>query len=425
MKNLIIALAVLALVSSVAWAGIETRPAELASKDIRPTRNVTYFVDTMESGPGTWTTVDWTAVPQPYYWHVTSYLAHPGGLYSYFCGIEPPSGLPGDVNADGGYGNSWDQRLEIPAVDWTGAGYPLLSYSYRHDMEPGFDICMLQIQQGAVYVDAMAPDKVHTGISGGGASPIWVDQVGIGTYLMPYDNPMVARLRMTSDGGWSDADGDYDSQCGGIHVDNLKVWDYYYGGVYFTDDVEDGVGQCTYGVPPVTGVGDQWHLTARPCRAASSPTVWWCGDDADTSNCLPGLENGLITPDVDVSGAITCTMYYAFTIEFPIGGGDYGWKEFLYVDGLAYQMTYSWGDQCTDYGLGACNVLSWSTPDIFDAYLPATTMNYEWRILSDPVLGIPGGCGGSNMTIDDVWWYGQDVTSVEESSWGNIKAMYR
>jgi hypothetical protein len=442
MKNLIIAFAILALLTSVAGARVATERVDremTGPEAMTPTRNVTFFLDQMDAGEGLWTHVDNTASgPQPIRWHVTTHLAHPSGTYSYFCGVEPPTGWAGDVAGDGGYGNDWDQRLDMPVIDWTGAVYPLLSYSTRFDLEPNYDYGTLEAQVSGVFVSVMASDKRHTGISGGGLAPVWVDQVGVGWDLLPYDKPMVARMRMTSDPGYSDEDGSYDSQCGAIHMDNFLIWDYYGTGQWWADDVEDGVGDCTFSVPaPGVPAGDFWHIIYSKCHGGGSEYAWWCGDDADTSgnlNLIAGIENSLFTPEIDISSALTCTFYWRFAPFMPFlepegVTPDYGWKEYIWVDGTAYANGYYAGSLVHDYGAPGICYYAFNSYESLDGHglLPASTFQYEVEIIGDPVLGIPGYPGEdiSSLFWEAAWVYGQDVTSVEESSWGNIKAMYR
>ncbi|MCK5595854.1 MAG: hypothetical protein KAJ04_00265, partial [Candidatus Eisenbacteria sp.] len=68
--------------------------------------SVVLFFDDMESGTGSWTSLDNTAsVP---HFHLDTYMAFAG--QSWWCGSF-------DYDADGGYGNCWDDRLVIPTLD--------------------------------------------------------------------------------------------------------------------------------------------------------------------------------------------------------------------------------------------------------------------------------------------------------------------
>ena len=199
MKNLIIAFAVLALLTSVAWAGIDRIDRQVSSElEMKPTRSLTYFYDGADDGtPDPWITVDNTMTPQPIRWHVTTHLVA-YGTYAYFCGIEPPAPeLTGDLNGDGGYGNDWDQWLDLPPVAGiTAAGYPMISYSHRFDMELGFDYCVVEAQILGVYTDMMGAGFEHTGVSGPGPDPTWQTMVAIGWNLTGADDPLIARFRM-------------------------------------------------------------------------------------------------------------------------------------------------------------------------------------------------------------------------------------
>jgi hypothetical protein len=216
-----------------------------------------------------------------------------------------------DYDADGGYGNSWDDRLIIPELDLTGSTYPILTYAFRHHSEIGYDYTYVQAESLGVYKD------LNRGYEG--FAP-WTD-IGIyGFVLDTYDNPLHARFRFLSDGGWSDEDGDYLSVGGGFVCDNVKVFDYFTGFVYFYDD-EPGLDECIPGVPGAAG--DFWHVIDRACPALSDPHSWWCGDADDTSLVPPMLQNALFSPYVDISAAAACTVHFAMHFAIPTVDNDY------------------------------------------------------------------------------------------------------
>ncbi|MBD3368285.1 MAG: hypothetical protein GF405_08990 [Candidatus Eisenbacteria bacterium] len=405
MKRLLIALAILALAASVASAklNVETPTQELRG----PTRaNTVYWADDMESGEGSWTHIDYTVGATPHF-HVDTYLAY-AGTYSWWCGTF-------DYDTDGGYGNGWDDRLDIPTTDVSGAYYPILTYAFRHDSEPAYDFTYVQAESMGVYVN------LNRGYDG--VQP-WTD---IGTYgfvLAPYDNPVKARFRFVSDGAWSDQDGLYLSSGGAFHCDNVKIFDFYGGYVYFYDDVETG-GLCTPSVP--AAAGDWWHIVEDVCSSSSDPHSWWCGDDADTSLIPPNLDNALITPAVDLTGVWSCTTRFYLHAEVPTVDNDY-WAYYATIDGGAnwYGVAAYWGDfgQCD--GWGTSGIAGWDI-GFYCGGPPfgVTAWMFEF-FTTDNGCG-PGAAGGAGINIDDMWFEGleDEPTAVEETSWGTIKSMYR
>jgi hypothetical protein len=438
MKKLIITLAVLALFASAAFA--VTHPLRPMTERVEnpgdygiSRANVLFWGDDNEHGgvpgPG-WTTGDDSATPQTIYWHVSTFNAEPGGTYSYYCGEET-------LTPDGGYRNSLDQRLDIPSTPHPapyGMPYypaPLLSYDRRYDSEPGFDWTQVELHQGGVYVGVYAapPDpapKVLMGNSGG-----WVYDVGVGIDLTLYDDPMIGRFRFTSDVAWSDQDLLYDSDGGAVNIDNIKVWDAYSMDVTFFDDVEDGVGQCTFSVPiPSGATGDYWHLVDGLCWPVTGSWIWWSGDDSDTLHLPANLNNWVSTPHVDMTSAASCTMQCYIQIKMPHGAdGDY-WCEQVSNDGGATWIDidcWGGGDQCY-YGLSTCAGLYGypsATGLSLSALLPAPSMAYRILMVTNETGSGPSVCGHTGFLLDDVWFYGEEVTSVEESSWGKIKAIYK
>ena len=66
-----------------------------------------YWFDDMEGDVSEWTTADWTAGAAPHF-HLDHYMVYEGE-YSWWCGSF-------DYDADGGYGNGWDDRLSLPPI---------------------------------------------------------------------------------------------------------------------------------------------------------------------------------------------------------------------------------------------------------------------------------------------------------------------
>jgi hypothetical protein len=349
-----------------------------------------------------WTAVDLTATAAPHF-HIDSYMPFDGTDH-WWCGNF-------DYDADGGYGNGWDDRLMIPATDVTLATYPILTFAHYFDSEAGYDYTYVQAKQGGAYVD------MNSGYNGQIAGGVWNDLGVYGFVMASYDNPIEARFRFLSDGAWSDEDGLYLSVGGAYHVDNIKIFDYYGGAEYFFDDVNSG-SQCVAGVPGAAG--NWWHLVDDICSSVVIPS-WWCGDDADTSLIPPGLSNALISPVVDISQAMTCTLFMAIHAEVPTGLGDF-WDNSVIVDGVEYALGGWWGDfaQCGGFGTAGLD------GEDLAAYLPASSVQYKLVFTTDDEGCGPGAAGGAGINLDDTWFEGETAgVPVENTSWGRIKRMYR
>jgi len=325
------------------------------------------------------------------------------GTYSWWCGSF-------DYDTDGGYGNAWDDRLVIPTLDLSAATYPILTYAFRHDSEIGCDYTHVQAQSLGVFVN------LNRGYDGKQA---WMDVGLYGFILQTYDNPLYARFRFLSDVACSDEDGLYLSVGGGFACDVVKVFDYFGGYVYFYDDGESG-GLCVPGIPATSG--DWWHIIDRCCPAYSDPHSWWCGYDADTSLIPPNVNNSLISPTVDITGSLICTLRFLLHAEVPTVDNDY-WTEEVTVDGGAnWVMTGAWwGD------FGQCD--GWGTAGIagvdISPLLPGTAFQFKLTFYSTDNGCGPGSAGGAGIMLDDTSLESWSASAVEESSWGSIKTMYK
>ena len=363
--------------------------------------NQLFWFDDIEGDVSGWSTVDFSAGASPHF-HVDPYMAFEG-TNSWWCGNF-------DYDSDGGYGNSWDDRLDFPVLDLSAATYPILTYAFRHDSEVGYDYTYIQAESLGVFVD------LNRGYDG---SAPWADIGAYGFILDTYDNPLVARFRFISDGAWSDEDGD-NTVGGAFMCDIVKVFDYFGGYVYFFDNADDQVNL----IPAVPGAaGDYWHLIDRMCPAYSDPHSWWCGDDSDTSLVPPMLQNGLFSPLVDISGASACTVHFAMHFAIPTVDNDYLSMYGTNNGSDYYSLGGWWGDfgSCDGWGSTALNVGFDITQ--FNAG-PYTWGGFLWIMYTTENGCGPGAGGDAGAMIDDVW-YEVPTTPVEAVSWGSIKSLYR
>jgi hypothetical protein len=372
---------------SIAGAKVSRETPTATSVPVSPRwPNTLFWFDDIEGSVSGWATVDNTVGATPRF-HVDTYMAYGGTGHSWWCGTF-------DYDTDGGYGNNWDERLNIPTTDWSGYTYPVVQFAFRHDSEPDYDYTYVQAESGGVYVN------LNRGYTDAGP---W--QPGV-FYIGAMDNPAVCRFRFVSDGAYSDEDGDYTSIGGGFMCDDVDIYDYYTSDILFFDDVEGG-GLC---VPAVPGAaGDYWHVVVDLCSSASPPHSWWCGDDADTGHIPAGLNNSLITPPADISDALTCTLRMAIHAEVPAGGD--GW-----VNSVSFDGGSTW------YSLGATQGLD---GEPLDAYLPQNQVQYKITFVTDDSGSGPGTGGGAGINLDDTWFEGVDQDAVQPKSWGAIKFLYR
>jgi len=286
----------------------------------------------------------------------------------------------------------------------------MLTFAYRHDSEIGYDHTWVQVESTGTWVDL---NSGYSGSSGG-----WQDCGSSGFSLSGFGDPVRVRFRFLSDGAGSDEDGLYDSDGGAFHVDNIRVYDFASGEVYFYDDCEDGVGLCTPTVPPAAG--DWWHIIDRRCPALSDPHSWWCGDDADTSLVPPGLRNWLCTPLIQLGEWVgSCTVHFAMHFAVPTVDNDFVSFHGT-CDGVNYYHVVSyWGDfeSCDGWGGGAYNTGYDITQ--FSSY-PYACGGFKFIFhTTDNGCG-PAGGGDAGVMLDDIWmegvvWAGR---SSQQREWG-------
>jgi hypothetical protein len=370
--------------------------------------------DDMEGNVSDWMTTDFTATAVPHF-HFDAYMAYEGE-YSWWCGNF-------DYDADGGYGNGWDDRLELPAIyldptaveeeemSWGAVKamykedktpdrpgrtkdrdcHPILTFAYRHDSEIGYDYTYVQAESMGVYVN------LNRGYDG--AQP-WTDIGPYGFDLSNYDDPLQLRFRFMSDGAWSDEDGLYLSDGGGFHVDNIKVYDFSTGEVLFYDTTEYDSPNSSF--PAVPGAaGDYWHVIDRACPAYSDPHSWWCGDDADTSFVPPNLANGLYSPVVYTDIALSCTTYFAMHFAVPTVDNDHVCLLGTVDGSNYYHLASYWGDFESCDGWGSTAFIFGFDIGQFGGQTYYAGMLFI-MYTTDNGCG-PGAAGDAGVMLDDLW----------------------
>jgi len=420
MGRLILVLLLSAFVAASASARHDLHPA----RDVTDASRIVWFwFDDLEPEDAGWAHGDFTAVATPHF-HVSTYMAYARG-HSWWCGTF-------DYDADGGYGNSWDDRLDVPPVitaveptSWSAIKaryrespapersrdpiYPVITLAYRNDTEPGYDF---------TYVDAESAGAfVHLNRGFDGVHPWGMT----GFYLGNKDSPYVCRMRFVSDGAWSDEDGDYLSVGGACMFDEIMVWDYYSGTVYFYDDVESG-GLCMPSVPGAAG--DYWHILENSCKAWSDPHCW-ANAEPDTPGFVPpGVQNWLTTPMVNLSNAATCTTYFVIQFFTPTVDNDYWTEEMTTDGGVTWTQLHAWwGDQC-DSGYGPCDHFGGIADDV-SSLLPGTLGAHRWTYHTTDNGAGPDVCGCAGITLDDIGFYGHSYLDRGATGWGRVRSLFK
>jgi len=403
MQRLSATFAILVLCASAASARMTE--AEPGLEFERPGRgNEVLWFDDIEGNVDEWYSVSFTTGGCGRF-HLDTYMAYEDS-YSWWCGCF-------DYDSDGGYGNFWDERLNMPAIDWTGYAYPILTYAFRYDSEAGYDFTHVQAESSGSFVN------LNRGYDG---SQPWLDIGLYGFIVQSYDNPFVGRFRFMSDGARSDEDGLYCSTGGAFMVDNIRLFDYYTGYTLFLDDCESG-GLCWPENP--WGPCSLWHVIEDPEPAFSDPRCWWCGDDDTPEQLPPNLMDGLFTPFVDISSVTACTCHFAIHFAIPMVDNDFVTYNATCDGATYYQIGAYWGDFGT---LDGWDDTAYNVGFDVGQFCPSgdfTLARFLWIMhTTDNGCG-PGAAGDAGIMIDDVWMEGPSASAARKTSWGGIKAMYR
>jgi FlgD Ig-like domain len=256
-----------------------------------------------------WFGVDRTE--NPTFWHVSTFNADsfPGGPgnKAMFSGVE--AGTGGYMTAPG-YGNNWNDVLQ-----WEGLTNPAqfttvrVQFDFNHDTEPGYDYFSVDYDSAGAWIELAAFDGANKDSTGAFLTQAF-DQSVLFTPLM-YSGTQNAgvrlRLRVRSDGAWSDEDGLYPTK-GAAQVDNVRV---SFNGVLVTNQGDDGLatfedtgnGDDTEGWQAVSAefAGDFAKVIPQlrdidPCRQNTTPQLAFIDDGSLPSNSSVGT-GGAISPN--------------------------------------------------------------------------------------------------------------------------------
>ncbi|OQY29974.1 MAG: hypothetical protein B6244_01565 [Candidatus Cloacimonetes bacterium 4572_55] len=408
----------LLLCSAYAFAGdlkvaTETSQDRDMSDDVSHIREV-LFEDDFENGVNGWTTVDASALPDPYVrWHVSDFEAYEGD--SWWCGNPEYNG----------YDNHWLQYLDTIELDLSSATNATLTFMATWEIEApggepdpynGWDTANMWISEDGgdtweVLDPSSGPAYTFTdsyafgdewafgpGIAGwGGSSNGWQE---ITADLSAYTTDEVKiRFAFCSDPAASTADGN--PTWHGFHVDNIVVSDGT--NDIFTNDGEDNGDLAASGGAPPDASGDFWELSDGSSHSSSH--AWNCPD----GHYL--LQNALVSPSIELP-AEADIINFRFWLWCDMGdfdGDDDGSLDDLYrvqisTDGIGFEpVFYDYGDDTRPGGLAWTEYLPGmafnGNIDMDLIAYAGETIQLRWIVESD---GDDDGGIDSGLWIDDV-----------------------
>ncbi len=254
-----------------------------------------------------WTPVDLTE--QPSHWHVSQFNASNLDIavpnLAMFAGVEAQE--PGFTTAPG-YGNNVDDWL-----DWSALTNPTISTSVRltfdfnYDVEPGYDFVHVEYDSAGVMKTLALFTGSNRDSTGAFTTPAHFDTTLLFTPLMYSNSKVHLRLRVTSDGAWSDEDGLFPSD-GAAQIDNIRV---FFNGVPVTEHGDglatfDDLGGGNYDddgwtPTPSNFVGNFGRVWPRlwdldPCRDDPTPQIGFVDDGRPPLNSTEST-GGSLSPN--------------------------------------------------------------------------------------------------------------------------------
>ncbi|MDM7915501.1 MAG: hypothetical protein QUU85_09600 [Candidatus Eisenbacteria bacterium] len=240
----------------------------------------------IDGGEG-WAAIDMTAGGEEAFFRVidaTLDLGGPpppimSGARSLWVGADRPYAVEHCWPAGAGYGNQWGQRVTSPPLSYNGSGNVTLSFRYFSDAEECFDGTRVILQRAN-------GDELLLNSEAGPCDPGWsggfTGVISPTTYTRTITQGEIGAAQQVrivfeflSDGGWSDEDGNYDSELGAFGADDVSVQG---GGIAATYDFESGLSGWTASINPglghFAGVADvDCYTILDPCMCRLSGNI--------------------------------------------------------------------------------------------------------------------------------------------------------
>ena len=242
-----------------------------------------------------WTGRDLSYHPLPYYRRNT--LCVLNGSYSMYAGLSLLEAQALCYTSGQGYGNNWSLTI-AKTFAYPGSGNVTLSYRYRTECEPDFDYLYVNIDTSGTGADDDVNITVYTGNNPAATATHTLIR---GVTMRSTAGPVTLKFNATSDGAYSDEDGDYATVCGHSSVDDIQLS----GAIADFSDFESGTNGWA-ALTPLAGPGGEWSdlrtlgslpppLSFCPCAIADTVLVFndlSGGHDTDVDNiaCSPWID---------------------------------------------------------------------------------------------------------------------------------------
>ncbi|MEJ2720319.1 MAG: hypothetical protein P8181_04165 [bacterium] len=218
-----------------------------------PNSQRVYFED-FENGPAGWTPLNMMQQGGPYF-HQTTYFDGVSNRGVMWCGTDGTWMVSGP-----GYGNNWKQYMHKSFT--LGSGPQQLSYEIQWDTEPGYDYVYVEISNDGFDTWTVLAQYDNNSEYDPSSSQGFVTK---SHDITAFQNQSVEiRFIVNTDGGWSDADGSYDSN-GAARLDWVQV------SGFATDNFETGTdGWIPAVYPPVSDCAE-FRIEPSPVCEDSMP----------------------------------------------------------------------------------------------------------------------------------------------------------
>lgn len=331
----------------------------------------------IEDGEG-WRSVDMTANHRTW-WRIADANLDLGD------GVSPPIITGGkslwigadDLQSDSlcwsggaGYGNSWCQQISTPSLNYNGSGAVTLSFKYFNDSEPCFDGTQVYLERADGSRKLLNPydgtDCVQDPWTGGFTGAIG-SYDGPATYARVVTTEEIGGAQsirfvfeFTSDGGWSDEDGEFLTTRGPFGADDVTING---GGIDVAQDFENGLAPWTASVCP--GVGSYAGIApfacydyVDPCECRLSGNILEMHDGVCPTGSHPdGQHERIESPICDIGTGARHDIFFDFHM----------FAQMPYEDGVLYRILwkyYPW--TCPQH-----QIVEWSPP-------VGNNASYQW-----------------------------------------------